>query len=76
MRGPLERKIVLVAHRRFEDPETHARYAVKKFVGAKKIRAGAVVRLASFNDSFKTIELTVEDPQDLRVIAEFVEVLG
>ncbi len=76
VRGPLAGKIVLIAHRRFHDPETHARYAVKRFVEARKTRSGVRVRLASFNAKFRAIEVEVEDPQDLRVIAELVDVLG
>jgi phage repressor protein C with HTH and peptisase S24 domain len=76
VRGPLDGRVVLVAYRRFHDPETHARYAVKRFVSAKKTKTGGKVRLASFNPRFKPIEIATDDPQDVRVVAEFVEVLG
>ena len=76
VRGALEGKIVLVAHRRFHDPETHARYAVKKFLQAKKTRSGGVVRLGSLNPDFKPLDVALTEPDDLRVIAELIDVLG
>jgi len=77
--GSRQGKTVLVELREGADPETGERYTVKRYE-SRKIAAEASWRHASIflkplNPEFKAIELSSQDDQALRVIAEFIEVV-
>lgn len=71
---------MLVQLRDGADPETGQRYTVKRYE-SKKTHAGdswrhATITLKPINPDFEPIVLTGADKQDLRVVAELIEVLG
>jgi len=78
--GTRQGKTVLVQLRDGADPETGQRYTVKRYE-SEKTHAGdswrhATITLKPINPDFEPIVLTGADKQDLRVVAELIEVLG
>ena len=78
--GSRQGKTVLVQLRDATDPETGFRYTVKRYE-SKKARKGDVwhherITLKPVNPDFKPIVLTDAEQDQVRVIAELVEVLG
>jgi ATP-dependent helicase YprA (DUF1998 family) len=82
--GPVEGgrngRVVLVEHRKANDPDNGGRYTVKVYRSRKDERddgtwAHAEIRLTPINREFPTLDLEAEDAESLRVVAEFVEVL-
>lgn len=81
LEGTRQGKVVLVQLREAADPETGGRYTVKRYQSEKEVSADGTWRhvritLKPINPDFKPIEFTAEDEADVRVIAEFIEVLG
>lgn len=70
--GDLRGRTLLVQHRGIHDADTGTSYTVKRFerVGPRK------VRLLPENPDYEPIELRESDGAELRVVAEFVEVLA
>jgi uncharacterized protein len=71
---------VLAAHRDLRDPETLECFTVKRYESEKTHAPGgdwghAVIRLKPLNHQFEPIVLTGAAAQDLRVIAELLEVV-
>jgi SOS-response transcriptional repressor LexA len=63
------------------DPETGGRFTVKRYQSEKAVSEDGTWRhvkiaLKPINPDFKPIEFTAEDENDVRVIAELIEVLG
>ena len=74
-RDPNER-VVLLQLRDARDPESGGRYTVKRFkVAGRKEGRVTRVRLEPVNREFQPIALEEDPMQQLRVIAEFLEVL-
>ncbi len=82
--GPVEGgrngRVVLVEHRKANDPDNGGRYTVKLYRSRKDEHddgtwAHAEIRLMPINRDFPAIDLEAEDAESLRVVAEFVEVL-
>ena len=79
--GTRQGKIVLVQFRDETDPETGGRYTVKRYRSEKAASEDGTWRhiritLKPNNPAFKPIEFTADDENDIRVIAELIEVLG
>jgi len=79
--GSRQGKTVLVQLRDMTDPETGGRYTVKRYQSEKAISEDGAwrhvkINLKSINPDFGPIEFTAEDENDIRVIAEVIEVLG
>jgi len=79
--GTRQGKTVLVQLRDARDPETGEHYTVKRYRSEKVESAEGSWRhvkitLKPENPEFQPIELTTDDEGTLRVIAEFVEVVG
>ena len=77
--GTRQGRTVLVQLRDAVDPETGARYTVKRYE-SEKTRDGdlwrhATIRLKPLNPDFKPIVLTGADEDQVRVVAEFVDVV-
>ena len=77
--GTRQGRTVLVQLRDVVDPETGARYTLKRYE-SEKTRDGdswrhATIRLKPLNADFEPIILTGTDEHHLRVVAEFVDVL-
>jgi SOS-response transcriptional repressor LexA len=69
-------KVVLLQLRDLRDPETDLRYTVKRFrVAERRGRRITRVRLESLNRDFEPMVLEEDPERELRVIAEFLEVL-
>jgi len=80
--GSRQGRILLVQKRDFSDPETAGNYTVKRYRSTKQVdEAGwrhESVELIPDNPDrtrFPVLRFVQEDDEDLRVIAEFVEVL-
>ena len=67
-------RVVLIESRHIEDPETGGSYTVKLY---ERVAPDAV-RLVPDTDApgFEPIDLTVADAEEVRVVAELIEVLG
>ncbi len=74
--GDPERRIVLVQHRDIHDVETGGSYTVKRFTRKTGAKGRIEVRLESLNPKFPPIVLTEKPGTDVKVIAEFVEVIS
>ena len=79
--GTRQGKTVLVQLRDASDPETGGRYTVKRYSSQKAASEEGAWRhiritLRPNNPDFPPIELTVEDEDNVRVIAELLEVFG
>ena len=79
--GSRQGKVVLVQHRGIADPETGGAYTVKRYSSQK--RTGPAnewehrsIMLAPINSDFQPIVLTPENAGDVKVVAEFIAVLG
>lgn len=77
--GSRNGKILLVQHRSITDPEHSGRFTVKRY-RSEKITAGeswehVAVALAPINPAYKAIQIDPQQAGDLRIIAEFIEVL-
>jgi SOS-response transcriptional repressor LexA len=77
--GSRDGLIVLAEHRGIDDPETGGSYSVKKYTSTKAADTEGSwkhtrVRLEPINKRFKPIEIS--NDSDVRVLAEFVEVVG
>lgn len=70
--GELHDRTLLVQHRGIHDADTGTSYTVKRF--ARGNTSGRV-RLLPDNPAYPPIELREKDDADLRVVAEFLEVL-
>ena len=77
--GSRQGTTVLVQLRDDADPETRERYTVKRYASTKAKKGDAWqherITLKPLNPDFRPIELTGADEGQLRVVAEFVEVL-
>ena len=77
--GTRNGKTVLVQLRDILDPETGARYTVKRYESEKTRDGGswrhATIRLKPLNPDFEPIVLTGADEEQVRVVAEFVGVV-
>ena len=78
--GSRQGKIVLVQLRSETDPESGARYTVKRYESEKSYGEGDTWRhvkitLRPLNTSFSPIVLAEEDEDNLAVIADFLQVL-
>ncbi len=78
--GTRQGKTVLVQLRDAADPETGQRYTVKRYESQKAKGATSwhhqKIVLEPVNPDFESIVLTGADEDELRVVAELVEVLG
>ena len=79
--GTRQGKTVLVQLRDAKDPETGEHYTVKRYLSEKVESAEGgwrhvKITLKPENPEFQPIELTTDDEGALKVIAEFVEVVG
>ncbi len=79
--GTRQGKVVLVALRDAADPETNERFTVKRYESTKIAAEDGAwrhieVMLKPANKSFKAITLTCDDEGQVRVVAEFVEVVA
>jgi uncharacterized protein len=78
--GSREGRIVLAQHSDISDPETGGSYTIKKY-HSKKIAnteggwKHTRIQLLPLNPEFKPIEISAENAEDIRIIAEFVTVL-
>jgi type I restriction enzyme R subunit len=77
--GTRQGKIVLVQLRDAVDPETGERYTVKRYESDKREDEASWlhirIMLRPLNPAFDTIEMGVADEEQVKVIAEFIEVL-
>lgn len=78
-------RILLVQHHAISDPESGGSYTVKKYRSLKVQEADggddagwthAAIQLVPLNDAFQTIWINPDQVEDLRVVAEFIRVLG
>jgi hypothetical protein len=78
--GSRQGKIVLVEYRGGADPETGGSYAVKRYSSEKATEDGAASRrkvtLSPLHPDFSPITLYASSDADVRIVAEFVAVLG
>lgn len=78
--GTRQGKTVLVQLREATDPETGQRYTIKRYESEKATMGDSWrhdrISLKPTNSEFEPIVLTGEDDGQMRVLAEFVEVLG
>ncbi len=74
--GRLQGRILLVEHRALDDPDLGGPYALKRVKSVRARIDGATrVTLESLNRRYKPIVLALDDPAELRVIGELVDVL-
>lgn len=78
--GPRGGRIVLVQHSDIYDPETGGSYTVKKYQSTKTAAQEhgwkhTSIQLVPINPDFKPIDITAENAEEIRVIAEFSAVL-
>lgn len=78
--GSRNGRIVLVEHHEIHDPENGGSYTVKKYDSKKVVSEDGSwrhtqINLEPVNPQFKSIRLTENIEGEIRVIAEFVEVL-
>jgi SOS-response transcriptional repressor LexA len=79
--GSRQGKIVLVQHRSIHDPETGGSFTVKRYRSEKIASAEggwqhALIRLEPLNKDFQPILLRDVPEGEVRVVAEFLEILG
>jgi hypothetical protein len=79
--GSRQGKVVLVQYHRPADPETGGSFTVKRYLSEKveEEEGGwrhTRITLAPENPEFKSIVLTPESEEEVRVMAELVVVLG
>lgn len=78
--GSRQAKILLVQHRDISDPENGGSYTVKRYVSIKEPADDSwrhtEIPLEPLNPSFESIVLKDVMEDDVRVIAEVVDVLG
>jgi hypothetical protein len=81
--GTRQGRIVLVQKRNMTDPETGGSYTVKRYESAKSIGQEGwrheSIRLIPDNpdrERYPILESTPEDDTDLRVVAEFIQMLS
>jgi phage repressor protein C with HTH and peptisase S24 domain len=73
-------RIVLVQHSDISDPETGGSYTIKKYQSKKITNKDGdwkhtSIQLLPINPDFKPIEITAENVEEIKVIAEFIAVL-
>jgi hypothetical protein len=79
--GTRQGRVVLVQHRDIHDPDTDARFTVKRYE-SEKVANGeggwrhSVIRLLPINPAYQPIVLKDIEEGEISVIAEFVEVLS
>ena len=77
--GTRQDKIVLVQHHDIADPDTGGSYSIKRFTSKKKRVEDhwehAEIRLLSGNPAYPPIVLNPNTEGELKVIAEFIEIL-
>jgi hypothetical protein len=77
--GSREGKILLVQHHAIHDLDTGGTYAVKKYTSEKEVWEGgwkhSSIVLRPLNPAYEPIAINAEDAKDLRVIAEWLEIL-
>lgn len=78
--GSRRGRIVLTQHRSIADPETGGSYTLKIYTSEKTKNEGNTwehtgITLESINPEFGSIRIHPEDAPDLKVIAEFLEVI-
>lgn len=79
--GSRQGRILLVWHSGIDDPSTGGHYTVKKY-GSEKVEDAeggwrhVKISLNPLNPAYDAIVLTPEDENEVRVLAEFVEVVG
>lgn len=78
--APLDEKVTLVQHRSVADPDTGGSYTVKKLEFTRETRPDeepsvAGIRLVPLNTMYRTWDLALERAEELRVVAELVDVL-
>ena len=66
---------VLVRHGDPADPETGGQYTVKLYREERGAKGEKRIRLEPVNDELKPLTITAREANDVRVIAELVEVL-
>jgi SOS-response transcriptional repressor LexA len=78
--GTRQGKIVLVRMQDGVDPETGERYTVKRYEAIKVVGNGSArnstIMLKPLNPEFEPLVFTALTRADLRVVAEFLEILG
>jgi SOS-response transcriptional repressor LexA len=82
--GSRSGRILLVQHHAISDPEQGGSYTVKKYRSLKVMEADsdddawthAAIQLVPLNEDFPTIWINPDQVDELRVIAEFVQVLS
>ena len=78
--GSRQGKILLVQHREIHDPESGGSFTVKRYSSEKVTNPDgtwrhAKVTLSPLNPDYEPIVLTSESEDDVKIIAEFLEVL-
>ena len=75
--GRIEGRVALVEHRALADADLGGPYALKRLGRVKVLRGGRQrVTLESVNPQHEPIVLVLDDPDELRVIADFIEILA
>jgi phage repressor protein C with HTH and peptisase S24 domain len=79
-KGSKQNRLLLVQVNTHLDPVDGGRYTVKKYVSTKASNDDGweheTISLVPINPAFEPIRIMPEDAQDLRVVGEFVEVIG
>jgi ATP-dependent helicase YprA (DUF1998 family)/phage repressor protein C with HTH and peptisase S24 domain len=77
--GSRNGKIVLAQHSSIDDPDTGAQFTVKLYESEKRVTEDTYehvrIRLLPLNPLYKPIEITAQNAEEVKVIAEFIEVL-
>lgn len=79
--GSRQGKIVLAWHRGAIDPESGGEYTVKKYASEKTVREDGAwshqkITLRPLNPDYEPLVLEADSEEDVRIIAEFLEVLA
>lgn len=80
--GSRQGRLLVVQHRSIADPAYSGSFTLKRYKSEKVVdpETGewqhSLITLEPLNPAFQPIEITSNDEEDFRVIAEFVEVLG
>lgn len=79
--GTRQGRIVLVQHQNIQDPDTDAKFTVKKYESEKIIDTDggwqhSLIRLLPINPSYQPIVLKDVDEGEVSILAEFVEVVS
>ncbi|MBI5525232.1 MAG: S24 family peptidase [Deltaproteobacteria bacterium] len=79
--GTRQGKIVLVQHHSISDVETGGTYTVKKYESDKAVLPDGTwrqtqIRLVPLNPEFKIIVIPEAEGEEMKIIAEWVEVIG